>query len=240
MPSPSPHHVPFTYALSITPPRPVHVHPISALIGSTEIDIEDRIFSKQWKAACRSKPPVERRALSRPDFGRQGTVDLFVEVLSEAEATGPPLDISPPPEQKWEMRLIIWSAREVGATEPYTLANGRWARAARRCCGAIGRLACGGGPRGVITGCCVGFFVQVPTDLDDSGLSDLYVRAQYDDPWAKNKVRGQVCHARPVPVPSFPRTPLKSASVRVPLSRSARRRTRTCVPSGGRRVGTGA
>ncbi|KOO24435.1 c2 domain containing protein [Chrysochromulina tobinii] len=116
------------------------------LIGGTEIDIEDRIFSKHWQAVCSARPPKERRELRRPEINlRQGFVDLFVEIMTENEALHRRmLDISPPPTQKWEMRLIIWSARDV------------------------------------------------PRDLDDSGLSDLYVAAQYDDPYSKKKARGMV------------------------------------------------
>ena len=116
------------------------------LIGGTEIDIEDRIFSKHWQAVCSARPPKERRELRRPEINlRQGFVDLFVEIMTENEALHRRvLDISPPPIQKWELRLIIWSAR------------------------------------------------GVPLDLDDSGLSDLYVGAQYDDPYAKKKARGMV------------------------------------------------
>ena len=101
-----------------------------SLIGSTEIDVEDRVFTPEWTAKWKSKPPVERRALRLAGNSHQcGTVDLFVEVFTEDEA--PELvNITPPPPQQWELRLIIWSARDT------------------------------------------------PTDLDESGLSDLYVRAQ--------------------------------------------------------------
>lgn len=104
-----------------------------SLIGGTEIDIEDRIFSRRWKQQCKARPPVERRELRRPEWNlRQGVLDLFVEILTEDEALSRRmLDISPPPAQKWELRLIVWSAKDV------------------------------------------------PLDLDDSGLSDLYVSAQY-------------------------------------------------------------
>jgi len=84
------------------------------LIGATEIDLEDRIFSAHWNEMS-EKPPVERRSIySTLSNNPQGTLDLWVDVMSpERAAANPPIDISPPPEQKFELRVICWSAKDV-------------------------------------------------------------------------------------------------------------------------------
>ena len=110
------------------------------VIGYTDIDLEDRVFCDAWKTKCSERPPVERRPLMVDEKANpQGYLKLFVEILSETDALErPPLDISPPPDQKWELRLICWEAK--GVSEK----------------------------------------------LDDSGLSDLYVKTFLVDPKARD------------------------------------------------------
>ncbi|KAL3916065.1 MAG: hypothetical protein SGPRY_006977 [Prymnesium sp.] len=88
---------------------------VDDLIGSTEIDLEDRVFSKMWSEKMKMKPPVEQRPLFSPLSSLpQGTLELWVDILSKEEAvSSPPIDISPPPDQNWELRIICWKARDV-------------------------------------------------------------------------------------------------------------------------------
>ena len=65
-----------------------------------------------------AKPPVESRSLySEMSNNPQGTLELWVDILSleEAEAT-PPWDIAPPPPQLWELRVVCWKAKDMDTT----------------------------------------------------------------------------------------------------------------------------
>ena len=83
------------------------------VIGSTEIDLEDRVYSKTWNAKYHEKPPIETRQLYAPGgTTTQAYVKLFVEILSVEESMRRPvLDISPPPPQKFELRVICWEVK---------------------------------------------------------------------------------------------------------------------------------
>jgi hypothetical protein len=84
-------------------------------IGSTELDLEDRIFSPEWKTEHKEKPPIEKRTLYAKGYP-QGCVWMFVEILSLAESALPQfkqIDISPPPDEKFELRLICWEIKDV-------------------------------------------------------------------------------------------------------------------------------
>jgi hypothetical protein len=82
-----------------------------ALIGETVIDLEDRWFSEEWQK-CRAMPPLERRALVlKRGASAQGKLEMFVEILSAADAGGPPLNIAPPPPEQVELRVVVWGAR---------------------------------------------------------------------------------------------------------------------------------
>ena len=39
---------------------------VDDVVGATEIDLEDRVFSETWQKHCASRPPVEWRALYKP------------------------------------------------------------------------------------------------------------------------------------------------------------------------------
>jgi len=87
------------------------------LIGTTTIDLEDRIFSERWKRDLQSCPPVEWRNLYSPlSKHPQGQLEMWVDILdpSEGVETIPPqIDIAPPPPQKWELRVIVWSGKNL-------------------------------------------------------------------------------------------------------------------------------
>lgn len=64
--------------------------------------------------------PVESRPLIHPNKKvAQGMVEMFVEVLTSAEAKMKKVEkIEPPPPEEYELRLIIWETRDIPAMDP--------------------------------------------------------------------------------------------------------------------------
>ncbi len=103
------------------------------LIGKTTVDLEDRWFDSRWQewgnenmitpgsdpndpARVRwSTKPIERRTLYAPGFtlGR-GTMELWVDIMTPEQAIAfPPDDVSLPPKQIFEVRVVIWKTKDV-------------------------------------------------------------------------------------------------------------------------------
>ena len=84
------------------------------LIGTTEIDLDDRLFSESWKKLS-DKPPIERRHLYTPFSSHsQGSLTLWIDIMDPARAAAnPPIDIAPPPPQDFELRVVCWSVKDV-------------------------------------------------------------------------------------------------------------------------------
>lgn len=103
------------------------------LIGSTIIDLEDRWFDKRWQELGRENrndnpetirwdtKPVERRLLYVPSSNNaQGVLECWVDILTPPEATAfPPEDISLPPKQIFEVRVVVWKSRDVPAQDTF-------------------------------------------------------------------------------------------------------------------------
>jgi len=99
------------------------------LIGSTEIDIEDRYFSEDW----RNLPmvPVETRTLRLPSKKTScGLLTMWVDIVPPNQAKHEPLcDISPPPLQDLELRVVVWDVADCpcydaeGQSDLYVKAN---------------------------------------------------------------------------------------------------------------------
>jgi len=97
------------------------------LIGSTCIDLEDRWFSENWHDmgvdgdAQEVKRPVETRELYTPEEPHsQGALRLWIDMIPASRAREYiPIPISPPQQEEWEVRLIVWKAkfqmRSIGA-----------------------------------------------------------------------------------------------------------------------------
>ena len=83
------------------------------LIGETVLDLEDRYYSEEWKAL--PVKPIEERILMLPStVAPQGTLRLWVDVVPVMEAKKSPMwDISPPPPAEFEIRIIIWGAKDI-------------------------------------------------------------------------------------------------------------------------------
>jgi len=103
------------------------------MIGKTVIDLEDRWFDKRWQEWGEEnmvKPgesadddtrvrwktkPIERRTLNVPSSTMgQGILEVWVDIMSPEEATAFPADdVALPPTQTFEVRLVVWKAKDV-------------------------------------------------------------------------------------------------------------------------------
>jgi len=94
------------------------------LIGSTTIDLEDRVFNPEWQAM--QLKPLEWRTL-RSNFSNnpQGRLLLWLDVFAADGGTTPPpkWDIAPPSEQQWELRTIVWGTMDVLPHDTLTSMN---------------------------------------------------------------------------------------------------------------------
>jgi len=93
------------------------------MIGRTEIDIEDRWYSKDW----REMPikPLETRTLwSEQSTVSQGKLSLWMEFISPADAKKYPMvDISPPDQLEYELRVIVWQCKDCPIMDEMTNMN---------------------------------------------------------------------------------------------------------------------
>eukprot|EP01121_Diplochlamys_sp_Union-15-3_P000814 TRINITY_DN10677_c0_g1_i1.p1 TRINITY_DN10677_c0_g1~~TRINITY_DN10677_c0_g1_i1.p1 ORF type:complete len:370 (-),score=70.08 TRINITY_DN10677_c0_g1_i1:33-1142(-) len=83
------------------------------LIGTTIIDLGNRWFDPSWQSLKRK--PIESRTLWNPSSSHsQGSLEMFVDILTESDAAAnPPEDISPPKPQNWQLRIVIWETENV-------------------------------------------------------------------------------------------------------------------------------
>jgi hypothetical protein len=92
-------------------------------VGATLIDLEDRWFDAKWQELGLSperqerRKPLEVRPLFAPSSTLpQGSLRLWVDILTGAEMNVvKPLDISLPPPQTFEVRVIVYKAKNVTA-----------------------------------------------------------------------------------------------------------------------------
>lgn len=82
-------------------------------VGATKIDIAKRWYSPNWRSL--SVKPIETRALWSPvSSNPQGSLEMWVDILTEEEAARtPPIKIGPPPPLTFELRVIVWNTDEV-------------------------------------------------------------------------------------------------------------------------------
>ncbi|TDH69811.1 hypothetical protein CCR75_006460 [Bremia lactucae] len=90
-------------------------------VGATTIDLEDRWFNAKWQelglspGSSERRKPVEVRSLFAPSSTRpQGCLRLWVDILTRAEMNVMrPLNISLPPPHMFEVRVIVYRAKNV-------------------------------------------------------------------------------------------------------------------------------
>eukprot|EP01051_Picozoa_sp_SAG22_P001984 SAG22_NODE_84_length_21617_cov_48.600102_7_plen_216_part_00 len=101
--------------------------------GEAEKEMEDML-------KCDRKP-MERRMLQLPGTKlSQGTLELWVDILSAADAAKKKLiDITMPPGEPFEMRVIIWKTKEIpamdewaGTSDLYVTGELEWSDANRK------------------------------------------------------------------------------------------------------------
>ena len=98
------------------------------LIGIAEIDIEDRWFSKEWRKL--DPKPVEVVPIyNSRSTAPYGHISLWIDMNSQTDARNYPLiDISLPPPEKWQLRVIIWKAWDVVCMDEVTSQNDLFVR----------------------------------------------------------------------------------------------------------------
>ncbi len=85
------------------------------LIGSTQIDLEDRYFLPEWRAL--QDKPVEYRPLYHPSSAApQGTLKLWLEINKfnvAPEKLAKVWDITEKPPEEFQLRLCVFETKEI-------------------------------------------------------------------------------------------------------------------------------
>lgn len=107
-------------------------------IGETVVDIEDRWFDQRWQSLGMSRQtderlaprPVEDRTLHSPTFfGSCGQLRLWIDILTPGDAARfAKIDITPPPPRPFQLRVIVWRARDVASGDRMTSMNDLYTR----------------------------------------------------------------------------------------------------------------
>uniref|UniRef100_A0A7S3CX03 C2 domain-containing protein n=1 Tax=Palpitomonas bilix TaxID=652834 RepID=A0A7S3CX03_9EUKA len=95
------------------------------LIGTTVIDLENYLFSKRWNKWSDTLKPLETRTLHHPSTTTaQGKVRLWVEIIPKRKiASVPIINIKKPPPEPFQMRIVVWSARNMVSMDKVTKMN---------------------------------------------------------------------------------------------------------------------
>ena len=97
------------------------------LIGETIIDLEDRLFSKEWQAMqMDGSLPKEIRPLTNPgNVNNQGFITMKVEIVERKFAiANPMIPIDPPSFDLFDLRVIVWDAVDVKAKDESLFGGG--------------------------------------------------------------------------------------------------------------------
>jgi hypothetical protein len=118
-----PTHLPENYTLIVQVWNQGIVSVMDDLIGGVTIDLETRLLQQAEETALALtegrdssfSPTVEYHDLKNPSARTsQGKLSLKLEVLTEEEARRTkPEDLQPPVPQEYELRMVIWSTRDV-------------------------------------------------------------------------------------------------------------------------------
>ena len=82
------------------------------LIGETEIDLEDRYFSEDWKSV--NNKPIEVRQLFIPSSDcSQGAVRLWVEIVPTGKSSAmTTYNIAPRAPQPYQIQAVVWDTKK--------------------------------------------------------------------------------------------------------------------------------
>ena len=94
-------------------------------IGSTIIDLEERLFMPEWTAY--SKKPVEKRNIAHPARGSRGRLEMWIDIMKPMEI-GPATVIFPKVQIPHELRVIVWETEDCVFKDTTTECNDLYAR----------------------------------------------------------------------------------------------------------------
>eukprot|EP00494_Astrolonche_serrata_P024733 UN24993 len=101
------------------------------MIGGCSIDIEDRWFSKAWRKLDKTSRPVEWKPLFNPKNQKQpyGKLKFWLDMWTMNEARDNPIqDIALPPIEKWQLRIVVWNAKNCVIKDEITGQNDLFVR----------------------------------------------------------------------------------------------------------------
>jgi hypothetical protein len=116
------------------------------MIGRSVVDLEDRWFDERWQALgadteskkedlmrCKAKP-LELRTIHLPPETKNamahGYLEMWVDVLLPAEASAfLPDDVSLPPIATFEVRVVVWKAKDVSSMDSFDGLSDTYVRA---------------------------------------------------------------------------------------------------------------
>lgn len=82
------------------------------MIGSTSIDMENRLFTGKWLKYER-KPFENRNIFPENENVSMGNLEMWVELIPKsAIKLNPPLAITRPPRYEMEIRVIVWETKD--------------------------------------------------------------------------------------------------------------------------------
>lgn len=96
-------------------------------IGSTLVDLEDRIFSPMWNEY--KKKPVEKRVISHPVRGSRGNLEMWIDMFRPTEREAATA-IFPKEQIPFELRAIVWETKDCPYINELNESNHLYARGA--------------------------------------------------------------------------------------------------------------
>jgi hypothetical protein len=94
-------------------------------IGSTQVDLEERVFMPEWNIY--DKKPVEKRNIEHPSRGSRGRLEMWIDILKPSQRE-PATVIFPKVQIPYELRVIVWEAKECVYKNTVTECNDLFAR----------------------------------------------------------------------------------------------------------------
>lgn len=95
-------------------------------IGSTQVDLEERVFMPEWNIY--DKKPVEKRNIEHPSRGSRGRLEMWIDILKPSNKE-PATVIFPTVQVPFELRVIVWEAKDCVFKDTVTECNDLFARA---------------------------------------------------------------------------------------------------------------